>query len=719
MSNYGNDSSSKRSAVTREHGSGGSSTRRSYLPFLKPARSSRGSLSSQPRDPFFLGNRKPAPLSSGQASLLSEATTTKSSYYSQDSKSQQYSMPLQIHSVGNKQDHSHRHYSLSYQQQSLSQQQPPSSWKRKHATMLPSPEVSAKVGSLPHLTLDSTRIKEQSRERSLFKDSLPLFGVSRTSSISGDIPMPSSTTVTQQNGRMHRSTSLVSDQTDFELEQQFTKVRRNTHGHRLPMTPSSALKAFKDKLTPYEKDEILEYPEVWFLGLEAKKIEAVPGASQNSGFDDENGNYIKMLYDHLAYRYEILEVIGKGSFGQVVKALDHKTNTYVAVKIIRNKKRFHHQALVEVKILDSLRKKDESGNYNIIHMIEYFYFRNHLCIVFELMGMNLYELIKKHNFQGFSIHLIRRIAFSLLHCLNLLRQQRIIHCDLKPENILMKLGTQSAIKVIDFGSSCYEHQRIYTYIQSRFYRSPEVILGLPYSMSIDMWSFGCILAELHTGYPLFPGENEVEQLACIMEIFGLPPVKLLDEAQRRKIFFDSKGNPRCIVNSKGKRHRPATKELAIALKTNDALFLDFIKKCLCWDPELRLTPEEALNHDWILEGRLGRPAHSTLPTSRSLNSPTMSQLSLSSTHTNYTLRNGYTTSTKPKLSDSKEKRLQPIGAAKTDVISTAEIKVNGHLPETSVKPHQRRYSESTARSHKSGSEYTSSQPSEHCLPPIV
>ena len=81
----------------------------------------------------------------------------------------------------------------------------------------------------------------------------------------------------------------------------------------------AALKAFKDKLTPYEKEEILEYPEVWFLGLEAKKIEAVPGASQNSGFDDENGNYIKMLYDHLSYRYEILEVIGKGSFGQVVK----------------------------------------------------------------------------------------------------------------------------------------------------------------------------------------------------------------------------------------------------------------------------------------------------------------------------------------------------------------------------------------------------------------
>jgi serine/threonine protein kinase len=96
---------------------------------------------------------------------------------------------------------------------------------------------------------------------------------------------------------------------------------------------------------------------------------------------------------------------------------------------------------------------------------------------------------------------------------------------------------QSSIKVIDFGSSCYEHQRVYTYIQSRFYRSPEVILGLPYSMAIDMWSLGCILAELYTGYPLFPGENEVEQLSCIIEIFNLPDSSLLADAQRRKLFF--------------------------------------------------------------------------------------------------------------------------------------------------------------------------------------
>lgn len=82
-----------------------------------------------------------------------------------------------------------------------------------------------------------------------------------------------------------------------------------------------------------------------------------------------------------------------------------------------------------------------------------------------------------------------------------------MHCDLKPENILLKQPDRSAVKVIDFGSSCLEDETRYTYIQSRFYRAPEVILGLPYGTPIDMWSLGCILAELYTGCPIFPGKG--------------------------------------------------------------------------------------------------------------------------------------------------------------------------------------------------------------------
>ena len=95
--------------------------------------------------------------------------------------------------------------------------------------------------------------------------------------------------------------------------------------------------------------------------------------------------------------------------------------------------------------------------------------------------------------------------------------------------------------MIDFGSSCYEHQRVYTYIQSRFYRAPEVILGARYGMPIDMWSLGCILAELLTGYPLLPGEDEGDQLSCIIELLGMPPQKLLDQSKRAKNFISSKG----------------------------------------------------------------------------------------------------------------------------------------------------------------------------------
>ncbi|XP_077425334.1 dual specificity tyrosine-phosphorylation-regulated kinase 4 isoform X2 [Vanacampus margaritifer] len=387
-------------------------------------------------------------------------------------------------------------------------------------------------------------------------------------------------------------------------------------GRRLPMSPTDSTNNFQDRLTEFEKEEIMDYAEIWFLGLGSQKIEGSQAVPQNCGYDDEHGSYIRVLHDHIAYRFEVLEVIGKGSFGQVLKCLDHKTNELVAVKMIRNKKRFHHQALVELKILDVIKRKDKDNLHNVIHMKEYFYFRNHLCISFELLGVNLYELIKKNNFQGFSVALIRRFTHALLRCLQMLHREKIIHCDLKPENILLSQRGPGNIKVVDFGSSCYEQQRVYTYIQSRFYRSPEVILGHPYSMAIDMWSLGCILAELYTGYPLFPGESEVEQIACIMELLGMPPNDFVQSASRRRLFFDSKGNPRNTTNSKGKKRRPNSKELSTTLKTNDALFLDFITRCLTWDPTKRMTPDEGLQHDWILEGNFNKVKPRTKPSGK-------------------------------------------------------------------------------------------------------
>ncbi|KAL0962875.1 hypothetical protein UPYG_G00346630 [Umbra pygmaea] len=378
---------------------------------------------------------------------------------------------------------------------------------------------------------------------------------------------------------------------------------RTFEGHILPMSPEEVLTFFMDHLTDYEQGEILAYQEVWYLGLGAKKMNGSPSLPYNSGYDDESGSYLKVEHDHIGFRFEVLDVIGKGSFGHVLKCLDHKTKEHVAIKVIRNKKRFHYQAMMELKILDLLRRKDKDDQHNVIYMKEYFYFRNHLCISFELQGINLYELIKKNKFRGFSQVLVRHFAHSLLKCLQMLHKEKIIHCDLKPENIVLSHKGQGEIKVIDFGSSCFEHQRVYSYIQSRFYRSPEVILGHSYSMSIDMWSLGLILIELYTGFPLFPGENEEEQIGCMVELLGMPPNDFLSTAIRKSHFFDASGNPRNTTNSKGRKRQPNSKDLASVLTTDDPLFLDFIKRCLTWDPKQRMTPDEAMLHEWIQETR--------------------------------------------------------------------------------------------------------------------
>ncbi|XP_044740903.1 dual specificity tyrosine-phosphorylation-regulated kinase 2 [Chrysoperla carnea] len=437
---------------------------------------------------------------------------------------------------------------------------------------------------------------------------------------SSGICLPSNSHSRQPSGKSTTGTSTSSPQS-AQPSPQPPLEKPNT----MVATPEQVMKLYSNKLTPYEHREIYTYPHVYFIGAKAKKRPGIIGNPNNCDYDNEQGSYIHIPHDHVAYRYEVLKVIGKGSFGQVVKAYDHKTHEQVALKMVRNEKRFHRQAQEEVRILEHLRKQDKDNTMNIIHMYDHFTFRNHMCITFELLSINLYELIKKNKFHGFSLQLVRKFSHSLLQCLDALYKNKIIHCDMKPENVLLKQQGRSGLKVIDFGSSCYEHQRIYTYVQSRFYRAPEVILGARYGMPIDMWSLGCILAELLTGFPLLPGEDESDQLACIIELIGMPPKSLLDSAKRTKNFISSKGFPRyCTASTlpdgttvlsgglsrRGKaRGPPGSRDLKRALKgCDDALFLDFIRRCLEWDPEYRMTPSAALRHSW-LRRRLPRAPH--------------------------------------------------------------------------------------------------------------
>jgi dual specificity tyrosine-phosphorylation-regulated kinase 2/3/4 len=396
---------------------------------------------------------------------------------------------------------------------------------------------------------------------------------------------------------------LASKRKDFEHAARDVDALRKRAQPQERVTAAQALQMVN--LNIFERGEIIDYKEIYFCGTKSAKkhVGDLNAQTANFGYDDDRGDYNIVFGDHLAYRYEVVDLLGKGSFGQVVRCVDHKTGGLVAIKIIRNKKRFHQQALIEVNILQKLREWDPENKHSMINFTQSFYFRGHLCISTELLGMNLYEFIKAHEFKGFSTRLIRRFTKQMLASLVLLKSQRVIHCDLKPENILLAHPLHSEIKVIDFGSSCFENEKVYTYIQSRFYRSPEVILGMSYGLPIDMWSLGCILAELLTGYPIFPGENEQEQLACIMEIFGPPEKHLIEKSSRKKLFFDSLGKPRVTVSTKGRRRRPSSKTLQQALKCDDEAFLDFIARCLRWDPERRMRPDEAMQHEFITGAR--------------------------------------------------------------------------------------------------------------------
>ncbi len=183
-----------------------------------------------------------------------------------------------------------------------------------------------------------------------------------------------------------------------------------------------------------------------------------------------------------------------------------------------------------------------------------------------------------------------------------LRKNKIIHCDFKPENILLLQEGKTGIKVIDFGSACFFENKMYTYIQSRFYRAPEVILELCYGNEIDMWSLGCVLVELYTGCPIFPGENERDQLYYMIEYFGIPDEEMIKASGKKDLFFTEEYKLLEVPNSNGKIRQANTKKLKRFLRGADLDFIDLISRCLKFDPKKRIKPSEAILHPWITYG---------------------------------------------------------------------------------------------------------------------
>jgi dual specificity tyrosine-phosphorylation-regulated kinase 2/3/4 len=379
----------------------------------------------------------------------------------------------------------------------------------------------------------------------------------------------------------------------------FTQHRSNS----IEKDPKSKL--WKE-LNEYEQKEICEFDEVYYAGTRDNKV--TPNSELNNyGYDNESGQYRLIKGDHLAYRFQVLAYIGKGSFGVVCECFDFKARENVAVKILKNKKHFHRQGMIEISILQAIKDNDPKNEFNVCKMKQYFIFRNHICMVFELFNISLYDMLKISNFQPMDPKKIKEFTLQILKSLEFLEANSIIHCDLKPENLLFASKNCEILKIIDFGSSCFAFGRVHTYIQSRFYRSPEVILGIPYTCAIDIWSLGCIIAELSTGEVLLQGENELEQIMLIIELLGLPPKELRQEGSKSHIFFDKEGNFRKKCFENDRILVPGSRKFDWE---NSPIF-SFIKKCLEWDSNARLTPKQALLHPW-----LKKPKHKSLSTKR-------------------------------------------------------------------------------------------------------
>ncbi|KAF8022142.1 hypothetical protein BT93_G2325 [Corymbia citriodora subsp. variegata] len=323
-----------------------------------------------------------------------------------------------------------------------------------------------------------------------------------------------------------------------------------------------------------------------------------------TGFE-ENKDLPIVLNTVIAGRYYVTEYLGSAAFSKVVQAHDLYMGVDVCLKIIKNDKDFFDQSLDEIKLLKLVNKHDPADECHILRLYDYFYHQEHLFIVCELLRANLYEFQKFNQESGgepyFTLNRLQIITRQCLEALDYLHQLGIIHCDLKPENILIKSYRRSEIKVIDLGSSCFKSDNLCLYVQSRSYRAPEVILGLPYDQKIDIWSLGCILAELCSGEVLFPNDAIVMILARMIGMFGPIDQEMLERGQETPKYFTEEYDLYFINEETNQLEYiiPEESSLEGHVQVSDIGFLDFLRNLLEIDPKRRPTASEALEHPWL------------------------------------------------------------------------------------------------------------------------
>ncbi|EJD48800.1 kinase-like protein [Auricularia subglabra TFB-10046 SS5] len=323
---------------------------------------------------------------------------------------------------------------------------------------------------------------------------------------------------------------------------------------------------------------------------------------------DPEGYYTVRLGESLdSGRYDVFSVVGKGMFSNVVRARDTaEGEREVAIKIIRAQETMYKAGMKEVATLMRIRQADPDDKRHFIRLERTFEHRGHLCLVFESLNMNLREVVKRFGKDvGLSLGAVRAYANQLFVALAQLRKLNLMHADLKPDNILVS-ENKALLKVCDLGSAADASEggsEVTPYLVSRFYRAPEIILGMPYDCAIDVWSAGCTLYELYTGKILFPGRSNAHMLLLMAELKGRFNTKLIRKARFADTYFDELG---AFVHPDAKtvnalKVRDMRARLLGGGNEEKGLdqFVDLLEKCLMLDPSRRITPREVLAHGFL------------------------------------------------------------------------------------------------------------------------
>lgn len=354
--------------------------------------------------------------------------------------------------------------------------------------------------------------------------------------------------------------------------------------------------------------------------VEGKRQGGPDNPSLTDNWDDAEGYYRVRVGETLDMRYIVYGYTGQGVFSNVVRARDTaRGNLDVAVKIIRNNEIMHKTGLKELEILRKLNDFDAEDRFHCLRLFRHFFHKNHLCMVFEPLAMNLREVLKKYGKDvGLHVKAVRSYTQQLFLALKLLKRANILHADIKPDNILVS-ESKLVLKLCDFGSASHAHENEITpYLVSRFYRAPEIILGIPYDFGIDMWSVGCTIYELYTGKIMFSGKTNNQMLKYFMDLKGKMPNKLIRKGTFKDQHFDSNCNflyhevdkvterEKVVVMST----LPATRDLSAELGGNSlppeqnrkvGQLKDLLERTLMLDAGKRITVNHALAHPFIQE----------------------------------------------------------------------------------------------------------------------